>query len=374
MPGPRGRATSARAIPPCARSATGPAALHHADLLLVGDLSRIGRSAVRGGQTPTRRVVCLLTLNLSLRDAHPIRHHRDRNLYEIWSRKRETSRPRPPARPGSRCQPPRAPARPRRSASQSATRWRSRPRPGAHLDTAVEHELGVEDTVAQLGDPHLLQAATEGTSRSGSRIRSCVSGRAGTTPCWAKAMAVASTAPIQIGSAGVPRPPLAAARSAGWRASRPGHRRRRACSRSPTYTAIRPISVHRREARGLGRAPHEDERTGQPTHGRYRASARLGIALKGAEVSRPARRARPRGPPPPSRRAGGGPSILQFRHLGDGSRDDECIPVEVPATGLGEPTRPNSSSLLNDSASIPAASMSSARTGVTRFPTSERLC
>ena len=30
-------------------------------------------------------------------------------------------------------------------------------------------------------------------------IRSCVSGRGGTTPCCAKAIAVASTAPIQIG-------------------------------------------------------------------------------------------------------------------------------------------------------------------------------
>jgi hypothetical protein len=34
---------------------------------------------------------------------------------------------------------------------------------------------------------------------STSFIRSCVSGRGGTTPCWAKAIAVASTAPIQIG-------------------------------------------------------------------------------------------------------------------------------------------------------------------------------
>ena len=32
-----------------------------------------------------------------------------------------------------------------------------------------------------------------------SRIRSWVSGRGGTTPCWAKAIAVASGAPIQIG-------------------------------------------------------------------------------------------------------------------------------------------------------------------------------
>src|SRR5689334_2417038 len=34
---------------------------------------------------------------------------------------------------------------------------------------------------------------------STSFMRSWVSGRGGTTPCWAKAMAVASTAPIQIG-------------------------------------------------------------------------------------------------------------------------------------------------------------------------------
>ena len=34
---------------------------------------------------------------------------------------------------------------------------------------------------------------------STSFIRSWVSGRGGTTPCWAKAIAVASTAPIQIG-------------------------------------------------------------------------------------------------------------------------------------------------------------------------------
>src|SRR4051794_29647005 len=32
-----------------------------------------------------------------------------------------------------------------------------------------------------------------------SRMRSWVSGRGGTTPCWANAMAVASAAPIQIG-------------------------------------------------------------------------------------------------------------------------------------------------------------------------------
>ena len=34
---------------------------------------------------------------------------------------------------------------------------------------------------------------------STSLSRSWVSGRGGTTPCWAKAIAVASTAPIQIG-------------------------------------------------------------------------------------------------------------------------------------------------------------------------------
>ncbi len=34
---------------------------------------------------------------------------------------------------------------------------------------------------------------------SRSFIRSWVSGRGGTTPCWANAIAVASTAPIQIG-------------------------------------------------------------------------------------------------------------------------------------------------------------------------------
>ena len=34
---------------------------------------------------------------------------------------------------------------------------------------------------------------------STSLSRSCVNGRGGTTPCWAKAIAVASTAPIQIG-------------------------------------------------------------------------------------------------------------------------------------------------------------------------------
>ena len=34
---------------------------------------------------------------------------------------------------------------------------------------------------------------------SRSFIRSWVSGRGGTTPCWANAIAVASTAPIQMG-------------------------------------------------------------------------------------------------------------------------------------------------------------------------------
>ena len=40
---------------------------------------------------------------------------------------------------------------------------------------------------------------------SRSFIRSCVSGRGGTTPCWAKAIAVASTAPTQIGQVALPR-------------------------------------------------------------------------------------------------------------------------------------------------------------------------
>ena len=70
--------------------------------------------------------------------------------------------------------------------------------PGAYLDTAVEHELGVEDTVAQLGDPHLPQAATEGTDQVTDQVVRERPGRH--YPCWAKAMAVVSTAPIQIGS------------------------------------------------------------------------------------------------------------------------------------------------------------------------------
>src|SRR2546421_9061876 len=37
------------------------------------------------------------------------------------------------------------------------------------------------------------------STSSTSRKRSCVSGRRETMPCWAKAIAVASTAPIQMG-------------------------------------------------------------------------------------------------------------------------------------------------------------------------------
>ena len=56
-----------------------------------------------------------------------------------------------------------------------------------HLEARlVEDVLGTDDLAA-------------GTEREGDRVGRPGSGRGGTTPCWAKAIAVASTAPIQMG-------------------------------------------------------------------------------------------------------------------------------------------------------------------------------
>ena len=62
------------------------------------------------------------------------------------------------------------------------------------------------------------------STSSTSLNRSWVSGRSDTMPCWAKAIAVASTAPIQMGRYRSPCA-LSAGRSGCWTASRHGRRR-----------------------------------------------------------------------------------------------------------------------------------------------------
>jgi hypothetical protein len=69
--------------------------------------------------------------------------------------------------------------------------------PGAHRHPALEAELGVEDALPQLGDRDGLQRPLERGEHVAHEV--VVIGRAVTTPCCANAMAVASTAPIQIG-------------------------------------------------------------------------------------------------------------------------------------------------------------------------------
>ncbi len=72
-----------------------------------------------------------------------------------------TSRPRPPARPGSRSRRRRAPRPTPGSRPRSAAPGRSRPRPRADRHAAAEAQLGVEDVVAQLGDVHGLEPHPE---------------------------------------------------------------------------------------------------------------------------------------------------------------------------------------------------------------------
>ena len=112
---------------------------------------------------------------------------------------RGTSRPRPPARRGSRC--PTSSSRssapkigaPVRTASATASDGRALTDP-----LVAEDELGDVDAVAHLGDVARPRGWRPGRATT-SRSRSWVIGRAGRTPCCSKAMAAASTAPIQIG-------------------------------------------------------------------------------------------------------------------------------------------------------------------------------
>ena len=83
---------------------------------------------------------------------------------------------------------------PVRSASAIAVR-----RARAHLDSAAKTSSAKKTPSSQLGDADLCQRRCRAALEHGRLNRSWVSGRGGTTPCCANAIAVASTAPIQIG-------------------------------------------------------------------------------------------------------------------------------------------------------------------------------
>ena len=146
----------------------------------------------------------------------------------------------------------------------------------------VEDELGVEDAVAQIADADLRRAPGRAPASDvpeqvvGQRARRHDAllgerdggGLAGADP---------------DGQVAVARRTRAAARSAGWRASRPGHRRRRARSRRSPYAArpARALPADGQRRRGRERRTHE--RGVQP----HRQRRQLAGGLVGAGPSPP---------------------------------------------------------------------------------------
>ncbi len=70
---------------------------------------------------------------------------------------------------------------------------------GRALTSTPESKTSIAKNTPSLTSVIRTSASGLPVASSTSFIRSWVSGRGGTTPCWANAMAVASTAPIQIG-------------------------------------------------------------------------------------------------------------------------------------------------------------------------------
>ncbi len=98
-------------------------------------------------------------------------------------------------------------------ASRSAARARSRPRSGSRPSGRRRRRSSAWKTLSRIATIRTSSSRRPRASMM-SRMRSCVSGRGGTTPCWANAMALASAAPTQIGR--YRSPPRSRSRTMGW--------------------------------------------------------------------------------------------------------------------------------------------------------------